>query len=237
MDKDVLMSEYNHLKDCVYQCNMELLKQGLVVCTFGNASAVDRETGVMAIKPSGIDYQVLKPEDIVILDLDGNQIEGHLTPSSDTKTHLILYKSFSSIGGIVHTHATYSVAWAQAQKPIPVLGTTHADHLNKDIPCSENLSEKMIKDDYEMATGKQIIRTFEHLSYQEIEMVLVAGHGPFTWGATPEKAVYNSVILEELAKMAYITKQINPQVKRLKKMLINKHFQRKHGPDAYYGQK
>jgi len=231
------MSKYDKLKNWVYQCNMDLLKHGLVVYTFGNASAIDRETGIIAIKPSGISYDVLTPNDMVVLDLDGNIIEGSLKPSSDTKTHLFLYKRLPTIGGIVHTHSTYSVAWAQALKPIPVLGTTHADHLNIDIPCTEFMSDEMIKGDYEIATGELIIKTLENLSCQEVEMILVAGHGPFTWGETPEKAVYNSVIVEELAKMAFFTLQINPHTMRLKNTLIDKHFKRKHGPDAYYGQK
>jgi len=230
------MSKFDKLKHIVYQCNLDLVKDGLVIFTFGNASAIDRQAGVFAIKPSGIDYDVLKPDDIVILDMDGNVVDGKLNPSSDTKTHLVLYNKFLHIGGIVHTHSTNSVAWAQAAKPIPILGTTHADFLHVDIPCTEFMTDEMIKGDYEIETGNQIIETFQNLSYEEVEMVLVAGHGPFTWGKTPQKAVYNSVILEELAKMALFSTQINPNVKRLNDSLIKKHYERKHGPNAYYGQ-
>ena len=215
---------------------MELARQGLVIYTFGNASAVDRKEGIIAIKPSGVGYDVLKPGDIVIVDLDGKVVEGMLNPSSDTKTHLILYNHFPEIGGVAHTHSTYAVAWAQAGRAIPILGTTHADHLHIDVPCTDFMPEKMIQRDYEVETGKQVIKTFEDISYQEVEMVLVAGHGPFTWGKTPEKAVYNSVVLEELAKIALLSLQINPHVSRLNEVLIQKHYQRKHGTDAYYGQ-
>ncbi len=231
------MSKYQHLKDQVYECNMELPKHKVVIYTFGNVSAIDRSEGVVAIKPSGVSYEQLKNNDIVIVDLNGNVVDGDLNPSSDTKTHLVLYKKFPDIGGIVHTHSTYAVAWAQAAKGIPVLGTTHADHLHREIPCTAFMTKKMIQGDYELETGHQIINRFKELSYQEIEMVLVAGHGPFTWGSTPEKAVYNCVILEELAKLAYITSQINPQVTALDETLVQKHYQRKHGPNAYYGQK
>jgi L-ribulose-5-phosphate 4-epimerase len=207
-----------------------------VIYNFGNASGIDREEGIIAIKPSGVLYEALKPEDIVIVDLDGRVVEGSLKPSSDTKTHLVLYKAFPKIGGVVHTHSTYAVAWAQAARPIPVLGTTHADYLHLDIPCTEFMPDDRIQHDYEIETGHQIVTAFTNISYEEVEMVLVAGHGPFTWGTTPEKAVHNSVILEELAKIALFTLQINPQTNRLKDALIRKHYQRKHGPGAYYGQ-
>jgi L-ribulose-5-phosphate 4-epimerase len=230
------MSRFDEIKYQVYQCNMELPRQGLVIYTFGNVSGIDRNEGIIAIKPSGVAYDMLKPEDIVIVDLEGKVVEGSLNPSSDTKTHLVLYNHFPAIGGVAHTHSTYAVAWSQAARPIPILGTTHADHLHVDIPCTEFMSEKMIQGDYEIETGNQIIKTFKEISYQEVEMVLVAGHGPFTWGKTPEKAVYNSVVLEELAKMALFTLQINPQATRLSESLIQKHYQRKHGADAYYGQ-
>ena len=230
------MSQYATLKEQVYSCNMELHRQGVVIFTFGNASAIDRRKGVIAIKPSGVEYARLKPEDIVILDFDGKIIEGHMNPSSDTKTHLVLYRHFPEIGGVVHTHSPYAVAWAQAARAIPVLGTTHADHLHLDIPCTDFMPDAMIQGDYEEETGNQIISTFRSISYKAVEMVLVAGHGPFTWGKTPEKAVYNCVILEELAQMALLTLQVNSATPRLKEPLIQKHFQRKHGPDAYYGQ-
>ncbi len=230
------MSIYQELKERVYACNMQLPALGLVLYTFGNVSAVDREKGVVAIKPSGVPYELLKPEDIVIVDLGNTIIEGNLRPSSDTKTHVLLYNNFPSIGGIVHTHSTYAVAWAQAMQPIPNLGTTHADHLVSDIPCTAVMTDEMIKGDYETETGNQILDTFKNYSYQEIEMVLVACHGPFTWGKTPEKAVYNSAVLEELAKMALLTRQINPHTPTIKQALIDKHYLRKHGKNAYYGQ-
>lgn len=230
------MSQFDVLKQSVYQCNLELPRHGLVKTTFGNVSAIDREAGVIGIKPSGVEYDVMTSDDIVIVDLQGTVVEGTLNPSSDTKTHILLYQSFPKIGGIVHTHATYSVAWAQAGKAIPILGTTHADYLPMEIPCTDFMTEEMIQGDYEVETGNQILKTFRSLSHEQVEMVLVAGHGPFTWGKTPEKAVHNSVILEEIAKMAFLTIQINPTAKKLDDALINKHFQRKHGPDAYYGQ-
>lgn len=215
---------------------MELPRQGLVIYTFGNASAIDRNEGIIAIKPSGVSYDVLKPEDMVIVDLNGKIVEGELNPSSDTKTHLVLYNHFPEIGGVAHTHSTYAVAWAQAAKSIPIFGTTHADHLHLDIPCTSFMTKEMIEGDYEVETGNQILKTFQNISCEEVEMVLVAGHGPFTWGRTPEKAVYNSVVLEELAKMALFTLQINPEVSKLDEALVQKHYQRKHGSNAYYGQ-
>lgn len=231
------MSEYKELKERCYTCNMELPKQNLVVYTFGNVSVIDREKNVFAIKPSGVDYNSLRPQDLVVCDLNNNTKEGNLTPSSDTKTHSLLYRYFPEIGGIVHTHSTYACAWSQAMKPLPIFGTTHADHLSYDVPCTEVMSDEMIRGDYEEETGNQIVKTFKNISYKEIEMVFVACHGPFTWGKTPEKAVYNSVILEELSKMALLTLQINSTAQRLKKSLIDKHYMRKHGKNSYYGQK
>jgi len=230
------MSKFEELKEIAYQGNMELPKHGVVIFTFGNVSAIDRKEGAFAIKPSGVSYDLLKPEDMVIVDLDNNVVEGKMNPSSDTKTHTVLYRNFPGIGGICHTHSTYAVSWAQAQRAIPVFGTTHADHLADDIPCTEVMSDDMIKGDYEEETGNQIVQTFRNVSYEEVEMVLVACHGPFTWGKTAAKAVYNSVILEELARMALLTLEINPSTPGLKKTLIDKHFLRKHGKDAYYGQ-
>lgn len=224
-------------KEC-YEANMELPKLGLVIYTFGNVSCIDRKAGVFAIKPSGVDYDKLKPEDIVIVGLDGKVADGSLRPSSDTNTHLELYKAFPSLGGIVHTHSTFAVAWAQAARAVPIYGTTHADHLAADIPCTEFMADDRIRNDYETETGLQIIDCFEkhNLDAAEIPMALVAGHGPFTWGATAAKAVYHARVLEELCKMAYITELVNPKVQRLKDSLIQKHYNRKHGKDAYYGQ-
>ncbi len=226
---------YKSLKEICYRANMELSKLDLVIYTFGNVSAVDREKGVFAIKPSGVAYEALEPEDMVIVSLENGQVvEGRLRPSSDTNTHLVLYNTYKNIGGICHTHSTYAVAWAQAARSVPVYGTTHADHLAADIPCTEFMPDACIANDYETETGKQITRL--DLNPEEIEMVLVAGHGPFTWGKDAAKAVYNGKVLEELCKMALFTEQINPEVKRLKNSLINKHYQRKHGKGAYYGQ-
>lgn len=224
-------------KEC-YEANMELPKLGLVIYTFGNVSCIDRKAGVFAIKPSGVDYDKLKPEEIVIVGLDGKVADGSLRPSSDTNTHLELYKAFPSLGGIVHTHSTFAVAWAQAARAVPLYGTTHADHLAADIPCTEFMADDRIRNDYETETGLQIIDCFEkhNLDAAEIPMALVAGHGPFTWGATAAKAVYHARVLEELCKMAYITELVNPKVQRLKDSLIQKHYNRKHGKDAYYGQ-
>lgn len=230
------MNNFDEIKNRVYKANMELPRQGVVIYNFGNVSAIDREKGVIAIKPSGVMYEKLKAEDMVILDPDGNVIEGKLKPSSDTKTHLVLYKHFPTIGGVVHTHSKFSVAWSQAARPLPVYGTTHADQTHLDIPCTEFMSDEKIQGDYEQETGNQIIQAFQDISYKEVQMVLVAGHGPFTWGETPEKAVFNAVVLEALAEMALLTEQINPQISRLKETLIQKHYQRKHGPNAYYGQ-
>jgi L-ribulose-5-phosphate 4-epimerase len=230
------MSAYKELKERAWLCNMELPQRGLVIYTFGNASAADRLRGVFAIKPSGVPYENLKAEDMVVVDFENNVIEGSLKYSSDTKTHTVLYNSFPEINGVVHTHATYSVAWAQTGKPIPVYGTTHADHCADDIPCTAFMTDESIARDYEVETGYQIVNAFKNISYKDIEMVLVAGHGPFTWGSTPEKAVYNSVILEELSRMAAITRMINPATDRLKQTLVDKHYFRKHGAHAYYGQ-
>ena len=217
---------------------MEIPKEELAIVTFGNVSGIDRAEGVVAIKPSGIPYHKLKVEDIVIVDLDNVVIEGNMRPSSDTRTHTLLYKSFPSIGGVCHTHSTYAVAWAQAMKPIPNLGTTHADHLTSEIPVTAVMSDEMIRRDYEMETGNQILDKFREssLSPEEVEMVLVACHGPFTWGKDPAKAVYNAIVLEEIARMAFLTLQINPETPSIKQSLIDKHYFRKHGKDAYYGQ-
>ncbi|MFD2581731.1 L-ribulose-5-phosphate 4-epimerase [Pedobacter vanadiisoli] len=232
------MSNYQDIKVQAYLANMQLPKLGLVLFTFGNVSAVDRAKGVFAIKPSGVPYEDLSPDDMVIVDFDSNVVEGRLRPSSDTKTHAVLYKHWEDIGGIVHTHSTYGTAWAQAQKAIPIFGTTHADHLTVDIPCAPPMADEMIKGNYEYETGFQIINHFENLglSYKEVEMILVGNHAPFTWGKTAEKAVYNSAVLETVAQMALLTQQINPQAPKLKDSLIKKHFERKHGDGAYYGQ-
>ena len=229
---------YKYLKELVYEANMEIPREELAIVTFGNVSGIDRSAGVIAIKPSGVPYRKLKIEDIVIVDLDNVLVEGTMRPSSDTKTHTLLYRNFPSIGGVCHTHSTYAVAWAQARKEIPNLGTTHADHLVSAIPVTEVMTDEMIQRDYEHETGNQILDLFTKsgLNPEEVEMVLVACHGPFSWGKDPAKAVYNAVVLEEIAKMAYLTLQINPEISSIKQTLIDKHFFRKHGKDAYYGQ-
>ncbi|RED97922.1 L-ribulose-5-phosphate 4-epimerase [Marinoscillum furvescens] len=234
-----MKSPYQNIKEACYEANMQLPALDLVVYTFGNVSQVDREKEVFAIKPSGVPYEELQVSDIVVVDFDNQLVEGKMRPSSDTKTHAFLYKSWDKIGGISHTHATYSVAWAQAQMDIPNFGTTHADHLTADIPCAPPMSDELIQGDYEHMTGQQIIDCFESkgLSYEEVEMVLLGNHGPFSWGKSAEKAVYNSKVMEELARMAFLTLQINPKAPRLKEALVNKHYERKHGKNAYYGQK
>ena len=233
-----MSSIYKSLKEECYEANMQLNALGLVIYTFGNVSAVAREAGVFAIKPSGVPYDNLKAEDMVILDYDNKVIEGSLRPSSDTKTHAYLYKNWEDIGGIAHTHATYSVAWAQAQRDIPIFGTTHADHLTADIPCTPPMKDELIQGNYEHNTGIQILECFRerNLSHSDVEMVLIGNHGPFAWGKNAAKAVYNSKVLEAIAEMAYLTLQINPKAPRLKDALIKKHYERKHGKDAYYGQ-
>jgi len=210
---------YNKLKKECFEANMLLPKLDLVIYTFGNVSCVDRDHGIFAIKPSGVDYEAMSYRDIVIVDFDGNVIDGKLRPSSDTNTHCVLYKAFGDIGGIVHTHSAFATAWAQSLRSIPIYGTTHADHLATDIPCTELMADAKITNDYETETGNQIVDCFagKSLNPDEIQMVLVAGHGPFAWGKDAGKAVYNAKILEELARMALLTEQINDMKEKLKK--------------------
>ena len=209
----------------------------MAIYTFGNVSALDAARGVIAIKPSGVEYERLTANDLVVVDLSGKIVEGTLRPSSDTPTHLVLYRAWKGIGGVVHTHSTYATAWAQARIPIPVYGTTHADHLADDVPITAVMSDEAVERDYEVETGNQILECFTSREPLQTPMVLVAGHGPFTWGDTPEKAVYNAAVLEELAQMAFVTRSLNPAAVRLPERLIRKHFERKHGKNAYYGQK
>ena len=232
------MNNYQDIREAAYHANMQLPKLGLVLFTFGNVSAVDRSKGVFAIKPSGVPYEELTAEKMVIVDFEGKTVEGKLRPSSDTLTHAVLYKHWLTIGGIVHTHSTYATAWAQSQRDIPIFGTTHADHNTVDIPCAPPMSDAMISGNYEYETGFQIMNALKGkgLTYEDIEMILVGNHAPFTWGKTPEKAVYNSAVLESIAQMAMLTEQINPKAPRLQASLIKKHFERKHGPGSYYGQ-
>jgi L-ribulose-5-phosphate 4-epimerase len=232
------MSKYNHIQEAAYEANRQLPRLGLVIFTFGNVSAPDRNLGVFAIKPSGVPYEDLSPDKMVIVDFDGQTVKGKLRPSSDTLTHAVLYRHWDKIGGIAHTHSTYATAWAQSQRDIPIYGTTHADHNTVDIPCAPPMDDEMIRGDYEHQTGFQIINALQSrgLRYEEVEMILVSNHAPFTWGKTPEKAVYNSAVLENLAQMAYLTEQIRKDSPRMKDSLIKKHFERKHGPGSYYGQ-
>lgn len=229
---------YHHIRQEAYEANRQLPELGLVLFTFGNVSAADRSAGVFAIKPSGVAYPDLTPDKMVVVDFDGRVIEGSLRPSSDTKTHAVLYKHWEKIGGIAHTHSTYATAWAQSLCDIPILGTTHADYNTVDIPCAAPMSDDCIDGDYEYETGLQIINCFKerNLGYEEVEMILVGSHAPFTWGNNAAKAVHNSAVLEFIAKTALFTKQINPGVSGLKEAIRRKHFSRKHGPDSYYGQ-
>ncbi|MCP5457202.1 MAG: L-ribulose-5-phosphate 4-epimerase [Thermotogae bacterium] len=227
----------NKLKEEVYKANIAIDEYGLVKLTWGNASAISREEGLVVIKPSGVDYSVLSPDDMVVVDLEERVVEGRLKPSSDTPTHIFLYRSFREIGGIVHTHSTWATAWAQACKSIPCFGTTHADHFYKEVPCTRFLKAEEVENDYELNTGKIIGETFSTRDYQRTPGVLVAGHAPFTWGKDVKDAVKNSIILEEIAKMACLTLLIEGETEALPEYIMNKHYFRKHGKDAYYGQK
>lgn len=227
------------LKEKVYLANMELPKRGLVTYTWGNVSGIDREKGLFVIKPSGVEYDELKPSDMVVMDLQGNKVEGDMNPSSDTKTHLVLYNAFPQVGGIVHTHSPYAVAWAQAGEDLPCYGTTHADYFYGSIPCARHLTQAELDEDYEKNTGITIVETFKErgLDPMAVSAVLCFSHGPFTWGKDPAQAVYHSVVLEECAKMALFTRMINPNAAPAPQRMLDKHYMRKHGPNAYYGQK
>ena len=226
------------LKKKVYEANMELPKYGLVTFTWGNVSGIDQETGLFVIKPSGVDYDKMKPEDMVVMDLLGNKVEGHYKPSSDTPTHLELYKAFPQIGGIVHTHSSYATSWAQAGRSIPCYGTTHADYIYGEVPCVRNLTKEEIDEAYEENTGHLIVNEFKRMNkdIMAVPAVLCKNHGPFAWGKDPFEAVHNAVVLEEVAKMAYRTETINPKVAPAPTELQDKHYFRKHGANAYYGQ-
>ena len=224
------------LKEKVCEANLELVKHGLVIFTWGNVSAIDRATGLVVIKPSGVSYDNMKPSDMVVVDLDGKVVEGTLRPSSDTPTHVVLYRAFPEIGGVVHTHSTYATAWAQAGLDIPNIGTTHADYFHHDIPCTADMTEAEVKGNYEWETGNLIVKRFEGMNPNDTPGVLVKNHGPFTWGKDAAEAVHNAVVLEQVAKMAFIAKSVNPNL-TMNPLLIEKHYSRKHGPNAYYGQK
>jgi L-ribulose-5-phosphate 4-epimerase len=225
------------VKQQVYEANMELPKRGLITYTWGNVSAIDREKGLIVIKPSGVDYDLLNPEDMVVIDMEGNQVEGKYKPSSDTPTHLELYKAFKEVGGIVHTHSPWATSWSQAGRSIPGYGTTHADYFYADIPCARSLTSEEINGDYEKNTGLVIVETFKDKNPMYVPGVLCINHGPFTWGKDAANAVHNAVVLEEVAKMAYRTERLNSQVSSIPKVLMDKHFLRKHGENAYYGQR
>ena len=224
------------LKEKVYRANIDLVKHGRVIFTWGNVSGIDREKGLMVIKPSGVDYDVMTPDDMVVIDIrTGEKVEGKLKPSSDTPTHLALYRAWPEIGGVVHTHSTYATAWSQAGIDLPNIGTTHADYFHKAIPCTPDMTEPEVTNDYELETGNVIIKRFEDMNPMHTPGVLVKNHGPFSWGKDPHDAVHNAVVMEQVAKMAFIAYQVNPGL-TMNPLLIEKHYLRKHGPGAYYGQ-
>ncbi|MBP5626435.1 MAG: L-ribulose-5-phosphate 4-epimerase [Bacteroidales bacterium] len=236
------------LKEKVWKANLDLVKHGLVIFTWGNVSAIDRASGLVVIKPSGVDYDTMKPSDMVVVDLDGKVVEGELNPSSDTPTHLVLYRAFPNIGGVVHTHSTYATAWAQAGVDIPNIGTTHADYFHDDIPCTRSMKKSEVFGEYEKETGNVIVERFKGMNPDDTPAVLVRNHGPFAWGKDADNAVHNAVVLEQVAKMASISVHLSTAEKlkttfvpgfgpKMNKLLIEKHYSRKHGPNAYYGQK
>ena len=232
------------LKKKVCQANLDLVKHGLVLFTWGNVSAIDRESGLVVIKPSGVSYNDMTPSDMVVVDLEGKVVEGSLRPSSDTPTHVELYKAFPNIGGVVHTHSTFATAWAQAGRDIPSMGTTHADYFHDDIPCTRDMKKAEVFGNYEKETGKVIVERFKGMNPDDTPAVLVRNHGPFAWGTDADNAVHNAVVLEEVAKMAFVantlilpTLDVVNHVPHMNKLLIEKHYSRKHGPNAYYGQK
>jgi L-ribulose-5-phosphate 4-epimerase len=223
------------LKETVFKANLDLLKHGLVIHTWGNVSGRDRESGLVVIKPSGVGYNVMKASDMVVIDAEGKTIEGRYKPSTDTPTHLVLYRAYPGLGGVVHTHSTYATSWAQAGRSIPPFGTTHADHYYGEVPCTRQLTEDEINGDYEISTGNVIIERLKGIDPLSVPSVLVNSHGPFIWGKTPEDAVYNAVALEEIARMAFYTVLLGKN-EPVDDSLLDKHFKRKHGHDAYYGQ-
>jgi len=226
------------LKEQVYEANMELPRRGLITYTWGNVSGIDRALGLFVIKPSGVEYDLLKPSDMVVMDLEGNKVEGSLNPSSDTPSHVELYKAFTEIGGIVHTHSPHATAWAQAGRAIPCYGSTHADYFYGEIPCARNLTAQEIEEGYEKNTGLVIVETFQGKNPVYVPGVLCKNHGPFTWGKDAAQAVHNAVVLEEIARMNLMTEILNPTGdNRTPQCMQDKHFMRKHGPNAYYGQR
>jgi L-ribulose-5-phosphate 4-epimerase len=226
----------NELKKQVFEANIDLVKYGLVIFTWGNVSGIDREKGLVVIKPSGVSYDNMTADDMVVVDMNGNVVEGKYKPSSDTPTHLVLYKKFEKLGGVVHTHSEWATSWAQAGLPIPALGTTHADYFYGSVPCTRKLTKKETEEKYEEETGNVIVETFKGIDPLAIPGVIINGHGPFTWGTDAHHAVHNAVVLEEVAKMAHHTLTLN-SIKGIDQYLLDKHYYRKHGPGAYYGQK
>lgn len=227
------------LKKEVFEANLELVKQGLVIYTWGNVSGIDREKGLIVIKPSGVNYDIMKPEDMVVMNLEGEVVEGNLRPSSDAPTHLELYRQFEDIKGVVHTHSSWATSWAQAGRDIPCYGTTHADYFYGEVPCTRKLTKEEIDGEYELNTGKVIVETFKMRDLKPLEVpgVIITSHGPFSWGKSPKDAVHNAKVIEEVAKMAYRTEKIDMKVENIDENLLNKHYLRKHGANAYYGQK
>ena len=240
----MIMDEYKTLREEAFEANLEIPKQHLAIYTWGNVSAFDPAKGVFAIKPSGVSYDKLTVDSIVVVDLEGAVVDSRLKPSSDTETHRVIYREFAcegghAIRGITHTHSPYAVAWAQARMPVPVFGTTHADHGAEEIPCTEMMSADAVKRNYELETGNLIVDIFRKTGKNpaHMPMVLVAGHGPFTWGKNADQSIYHAAVLEEVCKMALLTLRLNPDAKILPEHITRKHWERKHGPDAYYGQK
>ncbi len=224
------------LKEQVFRANLDLVKHGLVIFTWGNVSGIDREKELVIIKPSGVSYDVMKPKDMVVLNMYGQVVEGNLKPSSDAATHLVLYRQFQNIGGVVHTHSEWATSWAQAGRSIPAIGTTHADYFYGEIPCTRKMTKEEIEKDYELETGKVIVETFKNMNPDQVPGVLVNNHGPFSWGTDADNAVHNAVVLEEVAKMTFRSLVLNPET-NMDQVLLDKHFLRKHGKNAYYGQK
>lgn len=236
LGKERIYSMLEQLKKDVYDANMELQEKGMVIYTWGNVSGIDREKNLVVIKPSGVSYDSMKAEDMVVVDFDGNVVEGHYKPSSDTATHIVMYKTYPAIGGVVHTHSTWAVTFAQAGMSIPAFGTTHADYFYGDIPCTRDLTAEEIEEAYELNTGKVIVETIGDGDPMAIPGIVVKNHGPFAWGKTPAGSVYNAVVMDKVAEMAYNTMTLNPRVPRVPQYLLDKHYFRKHGANAYYGQ-
>lgn len=229
--------ELNELKAAVYKANLDLVRNGLVLYTWGNVSGIDREKGVIVIKPSGVDYDRMTADDMVVVDMEGKTIDSKYRPSSDTPTHLELYRRFPEIAGVAHTHSTFATAWAQSGRDVPFYGTTHADYFYGDVPCTRALTKEEIDGEYELNTGKVIVERMRGIEPLAVPAAIVASHGPFSWGSSPDNAVYNATVLEQVAKLAYLTESLKPDAERADRNMMEKHYLRKHGKNAYYGQK